>query len=48
MLGNKDIVGEKMARLLPLLSLDCIRDIVVKREEKNDLDVLTLRNATKK
>lgn len=48
MLGNKDIVGEKMTRLLPLMSLDSIRDIVVKREEKNELDILTLRNTPKK
>lgn len=48
MLGNKDIVGEKMTRLLPLMSLDSIRDIAVKREEKNDLDILTLRNTPKK
>jgi len=47
-LGNKDIVGKKMTRFLPLISLDSIRDIVVKREEKKDLDILTLRNTPKK
>lgn len=48
MLGNKEVVGKKMTRLRPLLSLDSIRDIVIKREEKNDRDILTLRNAPKK